>query len=202
MKLYYIPGACSLTPHIILRETGQSFALEKVDPATHRTASGGDYYAVSSKGAVPVLALDDDTRLSEGPVIVQYLCDLAGRDDLMPAAGSLARYRVMEWQNYITSELHKGFSPLFNPALGADAKTLLGAVLRKKFEWVNTQLGAGPYLTGSTFTGADAYLFTVSRWAAFVGPDLADLAPLQAFLRRVGERPAVRDALRAEGLPH
>jgi glutathione S-transferase len=200
MQLFFSPGACSLAPHIILRETGQAFTLQKVDTAKHLTDAGEDYYRINPKGQVPLLVLDDGSTLTEGPIIAQYVADQAARVDLMPAAGSLARYRVMEWQNYITSELHKSFSPLFNPAFDATAKSLHASLLRKKLEWVNTQLAHKLFLTGDTFTVADAYLFTVTGWAKYVSLPLDGLNHLQAFLARVAERPAVQDALRAEGL--
>lgn len=200
MKLFFSPGACSLAPHIVLKETRQAFKLEKVDTGTHTTADGADYYAINPKGAVPLLELESGERLTEGPIIAQYLADKAGRADLLPAAGSMDRYRVMEWQNYITSELHKTFTPLFNPDLDSSAKKTLASVLRKKYEWVNTQLQSKDYLLGQSFTVADAYLFAVTGWAKYVSLDLADLKHLQDFLARVAGRPAVREALKAEGL--
>ncbi|OOG39891.1 glutathione transferase GstA [Polaromonas sp. A23] len=200
MKLFFSPGACSLAPHIVLKETQQAFKLEKVDTATHTTAGGADYYAINPKGAVPVLELENGERLTEGPIIAQYIADKAARADLLPAAGSMERYRVMEWQNYITSELHKTFTPLFNPDLDSSAKKTLASVLRKKYEWVNTQLQSKDYLLGQSFTVADAYLFAVTGWAKYVSLDLADLKHLQDFLARVAGRPAVREALKAEGL--
>lgn len=200
MKLYFSPGACSLAPHIVLREAGISFALEKIDTTKHLTAVGGDYYAINPKGQVPVLDLDDGTRLTEGPVIAQFVADHAAKATLMPAAGSVARYRVMEWQNYITSELHKSFTPLFNPEFDAKAKGLHAQLLRKKYEWVNGRLADTKYLTGENFTAADAYLFTVTRWAKHVSLNLTDLPNLQRFLASVAERPAVREAMKAEGL--
>lgn len=200
MKLYYAPAACSLAPHIVLRETGTPFTLEKVDTATHRTASGTDYYTLNPKGQVPLLQLDDGSLLSEGPVIAQYIADRANASTLMPPAGSIARYRVMEWQNYITSELHKTYSPLFNPDLDDAAKQTLRTVLRKKYEWVNEQLEGREHLTGTAFTAADAYLFVVSGWAKFVALDLSGLPQLERFLRSVAARPAVREAMKAEGL--
>ncbi len=200
MKLYFSPGACSLAPHIVLCEAGLPFTLEKVNVATHVLAVGGDYYAINAKGQVPLLELDDGERLSEGPVIAQYIADQAGNTTLMPAAGSLARYRVMSWQNYITSELHKSFSPLFSPAFDATAKALHSQLLRKKYDWVDSQLADTPFLTGDSFTAADAYLFTVTGWAKLVGLDLSDLPHLQAFLARVASRPAVQAAMKAEGL--
>lgn len=200
MKLYYAPAACSLAPHIVLREAGLSFDLEKVDTARHLSADGSDFHAVNSKGQVPVLELPDGTRLTEGPVIAQFIADQAGATLLMPAAGTLARYRVMEWQNYITSELHKSFTPLFHDDVDAAAKRALAGVLRKKLAWLDGQLAHTPYLTGQTFTAADAYLFVVLGWARYIQLDIADLTQLQAFLARVAQRPAVRDAMRAEGL--
>jgi glutathione S-transferase len=200
MKLYYSPAACSLAPHIVLREAELPFTLQKVDTERHVTGDSDDYYAINPKGQVPLLELDDGARLSEGPVIAQFIADRAGATTLMPAAGSLERYRVMEWQNYITSELHKSFTPLFAPGLDADAKRTLVSRLRKKYDWVDAQLAGRPYLTGEAFTAADAYLFVVTAWAKFVQLELGDLQSLQAFMRRVAQRPAVRDAMRAEGL--
>ncbi len=200
MKLYYSPGACSLAPHIVLREAGQAFTLSKVDTAKHVTGVGDDYTTINPKGMVPLLELDDGSRLSEGPVIAQFIADRAGASTLMPPAGSLDRYRVMAWQNYITSELHKSFTPLFNPELDAAAKQTLSAVLRKKLEWVNGQLSGRDFLTGKTFTAADAYLFTVLGWTKYVNLDIADLSNIQHFLSTVSQRPAVREAMKAEGL--
>jgi glutathione S-transferase len=200
MKLFYSPGACSLAPHIALREAGLAFSLEKVDTAKHVTTSGADYYTVNPKGQVPVLELDEGTRLTEGPVIAQYIGDQATQRTLIPVAGSLARYRVMEWQNYITSELHKSFTPLFNSEFDATAKSLHAKLLHKKFAWVDAQLARTKYLTGDDFTVADAYLFTVTGWSKHVGLDLAHLPHLHRFLADVATRPAVREAMKAEGL--
>lgn len=200
MKLYFSPAACSLSPHILLRECGLTFDLEKVDTERHRTAGGRDFYAINPKGQVPVLELADGSRLTEGPVIAQYIADLAQATQLMPEAGTLARYRVMEWQNYVSTELHKSFTPLFQPGLDDHAKNELAARLRKKMEWLDAQLQHGQYLTGEHFTAADAYLFVVLGWAQFVKLDISDLACLQAFMRRVATRPAVQAAMRAEGL--
>jgi glutathione S-transferase len=200
VKLFFSPGACSLAPHIVLRETGTGFSLEKVDTARHVTAAGGDYYAINPKGQVPVLELDDGTRLTEGPVIAQFIADRAGKATLMPAAGSVARYRVMEWQNYITSELHKSFTPLFNAAFDSTAKGLHASLLRKKYEWIDSRLANSTYLTGEDFTAADAYLFAVTGWARHVSLTLSDLPNLQRFLAGVAARPAVREAMKAEGL--
>lgn len=199
MKLYYTPGACSLAPHIVLRESGQDFALERVDIRHHTTEHGTDYYAINPRGQVPLLELDDGERLSEGPVIAQFIADRAQAVSLLPAAG-MARYRVMEWQNYITSELHKSFTPLFNPELDGAARGLLSGLLRRKFEWVDARLANRTYLTGDAMTVADAYLFTVSNWARHVALELEDLSGLQAFRQLMLERPAVRAAMQAEGL--
>jgi len=200
VKLYYSRGACSLTPHILLHETGLPFTLEHMDSATHRTEHDVDYYTINPKGYVPLLELDNGERLTEGPAICQYICDVARRTDLMPAAGTMARYRVMEWQGYVNSEIHKTFGLLFNPALEAGVKTVFAASLRKKYEWIATELAGKDYLTGSDFTAADAYLFNVTRWARLVKLDLADLPPVTAFMERTLTRPAVLAAFKAEGL--
>lgn len=201
MKLYYAPGACSLAPHILLRETDLNFDLLRVDTRTHTTSDGLDYHRINPKGQVPFLDTGSGESLSEGVVIAQYIADRAGNRDLMPEPGSMARYRVMEWQNYITSELHKGFSPLFNDVFDEAARTQFLALLRKKLAWVDAQLADRTFLTGETFTAADAYLFVVCGWAGHVGLDLSGLPHLGRFLHSVAARPAVRDALRAEGLP-
>ena len=200
MKLYYSPGACSLAPHIILHEAQLPFSLEKVDLATHKTSRGEDYYSINSRGSVPLLELDNGERLSEGPIVAQYIADQAKSVAVIPAPGTIGRYRVMEWQNYVTSELHKSFTPLFNPDVNNAAKVTLAAVLRKKYEWLNTQLRGKEYLTGNTFSVADAYLFTVTNWAKHVGLELGDLVDLQTYLKRVAARPAVRAAMKTEGL--
>lgn len=204
MKLYYSPGACSLAPHILLRETGSVFDLVRVDLAKGQTESGQSFKDITSKGAVPLLELDNGERLSEGPVIAQYICDKAGRTDLMPAHGSMARYRVEEWQNFITSELHKSFAPLFKADTSADTKAWFSKLLQARLAWVSERLGeqggGKAYLTGDTFTAADAYLFTVVSWAAHVKLDIKGLEPLQGFMARVKALPSVQAALRAEGL--
>jgi glutathione S-transferase len=200
MKLYYSPGACSLAPHIIFRETGLPFQLERVDLAKHQLANGEDYYKINARGQVPLLELDDGQRIAEGPVITQYLAEQADRQDLLPPIGKLARYRVLEWQNFITSELHKSFSPLFNKDYPEEGKAITRRDLRGKYQWVAEQLNGRNYTTGDNFTVADAYLFTVTNWAAIVELDLSDLDPLQAFQKRIKARPAVMEALQAEGL--
>lgn len=200
MKLYYAPGTCSLVPHIVLRETGTPFSLVRVDLKRHHVEGEGDLHAVNPKGKVPVLALPDGRRLTEGPVIAQFIAEQAGSATLLPATGDPARYAVLEWQSYISSELHKGFSPLFNPALGDSAGHVFLDELRRKFAWVDTRLADRAYLTGSHFTVADAYLFVVAGWSRLVGPDLTGLAHLQTYLSGIAGRPAVQAALRAEGL--
>lgn len=200
MKLYYAPGTCSLVPHIVLRETGADFSLARVDLRRHRIDDAGDLHAVNPKGKVPVLELADGQRLTEGPVIAQFIAEQAAANDLLPPAGDPARYRVLEWQAYVSSELHKVYSPLFNPALDDGAKQVFLAELGRKFAWLDAQLAGRDYLTGPRFTLADAYLFTVAGWSRLVGPDLGDLPHLQAYLARIAARPAVREAMRTEGL--
>lgn len=200
MKLYFSPGACSLAPHILLRETGLEFTLERVDLRTHTFGPGNDYYTVNPAGQVPVLELPTGERLTQGPVIAQYICDQGEDRGLMPSPG-MARYRVMEWQNYVTSELHKSFTPLFNPAFDDATKQTLSNLLREKFERIDAHLRGVEHLTGPAFTAADAYLFTVTNWAGHVALDLSDLPHLQAYRQRVAGRPAVQAALKAEGLP-
>jgi glutathione S-transferase len=200
MKLYFSTGACSLSPRIVLLEAGLPFTAEKVDLKSKKTVSGTDYLAVNSKGAVPALELDDGQVLTEGPVVVQYLADLKPDSGLAPRAGSLERYRLMEILNYITSEVHKGFSPLFKPDMTAEARKAATDNLAKKFDWLTTHLGGKKFLLGDTFTVADAYLFTVLRWSGLVHVDLARWPVLVAYVARVGERPKVKEALQAEGL--
>lgn len=199
-KLYYSPGTCSLSPHIVLREAGLPFELVLASTKTKKLADGTDYNTVNSKGYVPLLELDDGQRLSEGPVIVQYVADQAPASQLAPSAGTMARYRLMEWLNFTSSELHKGFSPLFNPAMPEEAKALARAKLVERLTWVDAQLAGKSYLMGDTFTVADAYLFTVTGWAKYVGVDISGLAHLGAYMGRVAARPAVQAAMKAEGL--
>ena len=198
MKLYFSPGTCALAAHIVIREIGMDVDLIRVDLRTHTTADGSDYYQINPKGPVPLLETDSGMRLTEGPIIAQYLADRAGNTDLMPAAGTDARYRVMEWQNYVTSEIHKSYSPLFNSAYDDNARAVMRSALRRKYEWLDSKLAASPYLTGDTFTAADAYLFTVTRWAKTTQVDLSGLNNVQAFMERGRARPAVQAALGAE----
>ena len=200
MKLYYSNGACSLSPHIVLRESGLPFTLVRASTKTHALDDGTDYYTINPKGSVPLLELDNGERLSEGPAIVQYIADQAPDKKLAPANGTFERYRVQEWLNFITSELHKGYSPLFRPTTPEDFKPVLRELLLKKYEFVDSKLAGKQYLMGDSFTVPDAYLFTVTTWAKHVGLDLSKLANLQAFMARMAARPSVQAALEAEGL--
>ena len=200
MKLYYSPGACSLSPHITLLEAGLPATLVKVDTKTHKLGTGDDFYAINAKGYVPVLELDDGRRLTEGPAIVQYLADRNPAARLAPPAGSFERYRLQEWLNFITSELHKQFGPFFAPNTPAEYKPILRAKLSQRLDWLAGQLDGNTYLMGDTFSVADAYLYTILRWAPFVGIDLAKWPVVAAYKSRVEARPHVREALRAEGL--
>lgn len=200
MKLYYFPGACSLSPHIVSLEAGVPVTMVKIDSKTKKTESGADYLQVNSKGAVPALQLDDGRVLTEGPAIVQYLADLKPESGLAPRAGTFERYQLMEILNYITSEIHKSFSPLFNPASSAEVKETFAANLGKKFDWLSGFLGKKPFLLGNTFTVADAYLFTVLNWTGHVKIDLNKWPVLADYQSRIAKRPKVIEAMKAEGL--
>ncbi len=200
MKLYYSPGACSLSPHIVLHEAGLAHEAVLASTKTHKLADGTDFYAINAKGYVPVLELDDGTRLTEGPAIVQYLADRVPERGLAPPAGTMARYRLQEWLNFISTELHKGFSPLFVAATPEEAKAQFRAKLHERLEWVDGQLEGRPFLLGDAFTVADAYLFVVTGWGGYVGVDIAPYRQIAAYRARIAERPAVQAALKAEGL--
>lgn len=200
MKLYYTPGACSLAPHIILLETGLPFTTEKTDIKSKKTEKGVDYFTINSKGSVPALQLDDGQVLTEGPAIVQYIADQKPDSGLAPRAGTLERYRLMEMLNYIASEVHKSFGPLFNPSASADWKQAAVETLGKKFDWLSGFIGNKKFLMGDNFTVADAYLFTMLSWTRHVGIDLSKWSVLEAYQSRVGHRPKVQEALKAEGL--
>lgn len=200
MKLYYSPGACSLSPHIVLREAELPFELERVDLKTKLTETGADYRTVNAKGYVPALALDDGNILTEGPAIVQYIADLVPGKMLAPAAGTIERYRLMEWLNFISTELHKGFSPLFNPKAPDDWKALVRELIGQRLDGVAAHLASRPYLMGETFTVPDAYLFTVLGWGKWVDIDLARWPVLKTYTARIADRPAVHAALVAEKL--
>lgn len=200
MKLYLSPGACSLAPHIVLNETGLPFELVPANLRAHQLSDGSDYYAVTSKGQVPLLELDNGERLSEGPAITQYLADRVPAMNLAPANGTMARYRLQEWLNFITSELHKGIGGLFNPAMTDDGKVVIRERASSKLKWVDAQLEGKRYLMGDAFTIADAYLFTVTNWTGHTGIDITAMKNLGAFQARMAARPAVQAALKAEGL--
>lgn len=200
MKLYYSPGACSLSPHIVLKELGLPFEAVLASTKTHKLADGTDYYTINPKGYVPLLELDDGQRLAEGPAIVQYLADKVPAKGLIAAAGSMQRYRQIEWLTFVSTELHKQYSPLFNAAMPEEAKALFRDKLRGRYVWLNQQLEGRDYLMGESFTVPDAYLYTVSNWAPRVNIDLTDLPNVQAYMARVAARPAVQAAMKAEGL--
>jgi glutathione S-transferase len=200
LKLYYSPGACSLSPHIALRESGLQFELEQVDLKTKKTKSGEDYNKINPKGYVPALKLSDGYLLTEGPAITQWIADQKPGSHLAPANGTAERYKLQEWLTYIGTEIHKNFSPLFNPATPDETKNAVRGYLAKRFALVDDKLEGKDYLTGSQFTVADGYLFTVTNWANFVKFDLKDYPNLRAFQARVAARPKVQEALKAEGL--
>jgi glutathione S-transferase len=200
MKLYYAPGACSLAPHIVAQELGTPVDLVKVDTRSHQTADGGDFMKVNPKGYVPALALDNGEVLTEGPVISQYLADQKPQSGLVPAAGSLERYRVQEMLGFINSEIHKTYSPLFDKTTPADTRENRLAYLKKRYAFIDQKLQGRQFIVGDRFTVADAYLFTVTNWAAHVQLDLSGFPNLQAFQQRVAARPAVHKAMKAEGL--
>jgi glutathione S-transferase len=198
MKLYFTPGACALHPQIALREAGLSFDLVRVDLRAHKLADGTDFYGINPKGYIPVLEFDDGTRLTEGAVIDQWVADQNPAAHILPAPGTLDRIHAQEWLHFIGTEIHKAFSPLFNPQLADDAKEAQRAKIAARFDYVEKQLGEKPYLLGETFTVADGYLFNMLRWTAFTGIDLAKWPRLSAFSARVEARPAVKAALEAE----
>src|SRR5574343_466311 len=200
MKLFLKPGACSLSPHIVLEEAGLAHQTEVVDLKTKQLASGGDYLAINPKGYVPALLLDSGELLTEGPAIVQYLADLVPAKNLAPANGTLARYKLQGWLTFIGTELHKSFSPFFNPAAPDAWKDVTKANLERRLGYTNQQLADHPFLMGADFSVADAYLFTVLNWAKAIKLDLAAWPNLQAFHARVAARPAVQAAMKAEGL--
>ena len=198
--LYYSPGACSLSPHIALQEAGLAYTPVLASTKSHKLQDGTDFYTINALGYVPVLELDNGERLREGPAIVQYIADQVPDKQLAPANGTLARYRLQEWLTFIGTELHKGFSPLFNPATPDDYKPLVRERLLQRLQWVDGQLAGKQYLMGDQFTVADGYLFTVTNWAKPTNLDISDLANLAAYRERVGARPAVQAAMKAEGL--
>ena len=200
MKLYYSPGACSLSPHIALAEAGLAYTLEKVDLKTKKTETGADFLAINPAGYVPALVLDNGEILTEGPAIVQYIADQVPARKLAPAAGSFERVRLQEALNFVSTELHKSFSPLFNPAAPEEWKTVVFGLIGRRLDVIEMKLAGRDYLTGE-FAVVDGYLFTVLGWGRMVGIDVNEGRPLvAAYLKRVGARPAVQQAMREEGL--
>lgn len=200
MKLYYSPGACSLSPHIALQEAGLAYTPVLASTKSHKLQDGTDFYTINPLGYVPVLELDDGTRLREGPAIVQYLADQAPHKNLAPAHGTLGRYRLQEWLTFIGTEIHKTFSPLFVPGTPEDYKPQVKQRLLARLQWVDSELAGKPYLMGEQFSVADAYLFTVTNWGQYVGLDISQLKNLVAYRERIAARPAVQAAMKAEGL--
>jgi glutathione S-transferase len=198
--LYFAPGACSLSPHIALREAELPFTLEQVDLGTKKTKSGADFLKVSAKGQVPVLQFDGGEQLTEGPAIVQYIADQAPAAGLAPTNGTVARYHLQEWLNYVTSELHKGFSPLFNPKTPDAYKAMVKENLAARFTHLDKHLAGRQYLLGDKFSVADAYCFTVVGWSKYHDIDLGKWPNLKAYMDRVAARPKVQEAMKAEGL--
>ncbi|CFQ57103.1 glutathionine S-transferase [Yersinia frederiksenii] len=198
MKLFYKPGACSLSPHIVLREAGLDFSIESVDLATKKTETGEDYLSINPKGQVPALLLDDGSLLTEGVAIVQYLADKVPDRHLIAPSGTLSRYHAIEWLNFVATELHKGFSPLFNSKTPEEYKAIARERLDKQFSYVDSVLAQHDYLLGKKFSVADAYLFTVTRWANALKLEIKQRSHLDKFMARVAERPAVKAALAAE----
>jgi glutathione S-transferase len=198
MKLYFSPGACSLASHIALREAGLPFELVRVDTGVHKLKDGTDYYGINPKGYVPAIGLDDGQLLTEGAALLQYIGDLAPAKGLIPKAGTLERFRANEWLTFVSSEIHKGFSPLFNKDLKDDAKAVLRAKLEKRFDALDAHFAKNKYLMGDTFSVADAYLYTVVSWSPHVGIELSKWKDLSDYRQRVADRPAVREALQNE----
>ena len=195
MKLYYAPGTCSLSPHIALMEAGLPFEAVRVSTKTHQLADGSDYHRINPKGYVPTLEFADGSRLTEGPAIVQWIADQRPERRLAPPAGTLERYRLVEWLNFVTTELHKQYSPLFNPQMPEEAKALFRDKLKHRYAWLDGQLAGGrSFLLGEDFSVADGYLYVDTRWARPAGVDLSGLGHLDAFMARVAARPVAPSA--------
>lgn len=198
MKLFYSPNACSLAPHIVLRELGLPFDLIKVDLEQHLTELGEDFYRLNKKGQVPVLQLEDGSFLTEGAVISQFLVDQSGCKDLLAEINTVERYQTLSWMNFIASEIHKAYSPFFHESYGEESKTIFSTILNKHYAWIDQQLDGQNYLMGSNFTIADIYLFVVTRWADFIGLDLGHFIHLTDFMQRIARRQTVQVAIAAE----
>lgn len=200
MKLYYMPGACSLAPHIVANEAGIDLDLVRVDGKSKKTEADQDFLATNPNGYVPTLVLSDGQTLTEAQIVVQYLADQKPETGLMPPAGGMARYRVQQWLAFISSELHKSFSPFFKPNTPEETKAANRDHLNRRFAHVDEKLAGKTYLTGETFTAADAYLWTILGWTKVVGFDLSPYANIQKFAAAVAARPAVVKSLQREGL--
>jgi glutathione S-transferase len=200
MKLYYAPGACSLASHITLRETGLPFEIDKLNVPTKTTASGEDFMQINPKGYVPAIKLDDGSILTEGAVILQYIADQNPGSGLAPKAGTMERYRLQEWLNFIATEIHKSFSPLFNKAASDEVKKSARDLLTKRLAYAEVWLANKPYLMGDSFTVADAYMFVVLSWSSHAGFDLGQFPRINEYMGRIAARPAVQSAMKAEGL--
>jgi glutathione S-transferase len=200
MKFYYAQGACSLSPHIVSRELGIPVELKKVNTKDKTFEGGGDYWKINARGYVPALQLDNGEILTEGPAIVQYLADQKPDAGLAPKSGTFERYRLQEWLNFLTSEIHKQFSPLFKPNTPEEYKKIAKENIATRFDWLDKQLAGRDYLMGKTFTVADAYAFVLIGWSKFQGIDLARWPNITAYHKRVGARPKVQEAMQAEGL--
>jgi glutathione S-transferase len=200
MKLYYSPGTCSLGAHIVLREAGLAFEPVLASTKTHKLPDGSDYYAINPLGYVPMLELDDGTRIRENPAVLQYIADLVPVKNLAPANGTLPRYRLQEWLGFVGTEIHKSFSPLFNSAMPEEGKKIYRDRLALRYKWLDGQLADKAYLMGEHFSVADAYLFAVTRWAKSMNIELAGHANVTAYQQRIDARPAAQESLRVEGL--
>jgi glutathione S-transferase len=200
IKLYYAPGACSLSPHIALLEAQLPFELVRVNLKAHTLPDGSDFYAINPKGYVPVLEMASGERLTEGSVLVQYIADQAPGHQLAPAAGTPERYRLMEWLSFIGTELHKGMGPLFNPTMPEDAKAISRTKVSDRLKWVDSQLAGKTYLQNEAYSVADGYLFNVASWGKHVNVDISGMPNLVAFMARMMARPTVQAAMKAEGL--
>jgi glutathione S-transferase len=200
MKLYYSPGACSLAPHIALEESGLSYEAIAAPTKTHQLPDGGDYYKVNPLGYVPLLVLDEERQLREAAVILQFIADLVPTKNLAPANGTFERAKLQEWLNFIATEVHKGFSPLFNPATPTEYKTIVIEKLQQRLQFIDQELAGKNYLMGEQFSVADTYLFTVTNWARLVKVDISSFENLLAYRARLSQRPAFISAMQAEGI--
>ena len=200
MKLYFTPGACSMAPHIALREAGLAYELQKVDLSKHQTDAGEDYYKINPKGYVPALRLDNGELLTEVAAILQYVADQKPASGLSPSAGTMEHYRLVEWLNFIASEIHKQFGPMFNPKITPEWRQNQLNALSRRFDYLSERLAGNQYLFGGKFTIADAYLFTVLNWTGFLDIDLGKWPKLKDYMARIAARPAVKEAMMEEGL--